>query len=358
MKDKRIALLGIDLAKSCFQLHGVDASGMVILNKMLSRNKLIQLTANLPKCTIVMEACSGANWYTRKFKGFGHEVKLIAPQFVRPFVKGNKNDQADAQAIVEAASRPSMHFVTPKEIWQQDIQALHNIRSRLVHNKTALMNQIRGILTEYGIVVVKGVSSLKTSLMGILQGALSRGDLSHLGIRMLQKLYSELLNLETEIKTYEKELKDMAKRSEECQRLQAIKGFGYLTVTGLIGAIGDPSQFKNGRQFSAWLGLVPKHTGTGGKNRVLGISKRGNTYLRCLLIHGARAYLRVVVSKATQNAPLDDLSCWINRLYQKTGWNRTCVALANKNARIAWAILNFKEEYNPEKTNKRLKQAA
>lgn len=334
MKDKGIALLGIDLAKSCFQLHGVDANSKVILNKKLSRNKLIELVANLPKCTIAMEACSGASWFTRKFKAFGHDVKLIAPQFVKPFVKGNKNDQADAQAIVEAALRPSMHFVAPKETWQQDIQMLHNIRSRLVHNKTALMNQIRGFLTEYGIVVAKGAMSLKKSLIEILQRSISCGDVSHLGVRMLQKLYSELLRLEIEIKEYEKELKDMAKRSEECQRLLSVKGFGFLTVTSLISAIGDPSQFKNGRQFSAWLGLVPKHAGTGGKNRILGISKRGNKYLRCLLIHGARSYVRVVVSKAKNNEPLDDLSCWIDRLHRKIGWNKTCVALANTELRV------------------------
>lgn len=357
MRVNEISLLGVDLAKNTFQLHGINKADDCILRKKLNRNKFIDYVTKLSPCKIVMEACSGAHYFARKFQSFGHEVKLIAPHFVKPYVQGNKNDAADAHGITEAASRASMRYVAVKETWQQDIQSLHRIRSRLVKNRTAVVNETRGILAEYGIVIPAGRDKFEKHVPAILNHSVPVGDLNPWGFKMLQDLYSEYLDIDKRVKAYEVQLNQIVKDSTSCQNLLEIQGIGLLSASGLISALGDGSQFKNGRHFSAWLGLVPKHAGTGGFNRVLNISKRGDKNLRYLLIHGARSSLRAIVAKGNQGKPLSSIEKWAYRIYESRGWNKACVAIANKNARIAWAMTKNKENYNRRKTNN-LKLAA
>jgi transposase len=332
-----VTLLGIDLAKNFFQLHGVDEKGVPMLRKRLTRDKLIQTIANFPKCTIAMEACSGANHWSRKFIAMGHETKLISPKFVKPFVKSNKNDRNDSEAICEAASRPTMRFVSPKSIEQEDIQAVHRIRSRLIQDRTALINQIRGLLTEYGIVIPQGMSKVKRALPEILEDG--ENELSVLGRQIFSDLYEELLEKDKRIKSYDKKIDAIFKSNEMCQRISEIEGIGPIAATAIVSAIGDPKAFKHGRHFSAFLGLVPRQSSSGNKERLLGISKRGDTYIRSLLIHGGRAVVRCVGSKE------DGRSKWIRALKERSGVNRTAVAVANKNARIIWAVLAKNERY-------------
>jgi len=332
-----ISLLGIDIAKSVFQLHGIDAQGKAVLKKKLSRNALVSFIANIPVCTIVMEACGGSHHWGREFKKHGHEVKLISPQFVKPFVKTNKNDAADAQAICEAASRPEMRFVAIKSKEQQDIQSLHRIRQRLIKERTALVNQIRGFLSEYGVIVSQGVNSLRKGLMGILEDG--ENGLS-LKIRELtNELREELVALDKQIEKYEKKLEEIHKNNDICKRISKIEGIGLLSSTIMLAELGDPSVFKSGRHFAAFLGLVPKQNSSGGKNRLLGISKRGDSYIRSLLIHGARAVLKVAEKKT------DSRSMWLKGLKERRGYNRASVALANKNARIIWSLIANNTEY-------------
>ena len=346
---EKIDILGIDLAKKVYQVHGVDTRGKCVLKRKFNRNQLFTFVANLPTCTIAMEACAGAQYFSRQFQQWGHEVKLIAPQFVAPYVQSNKNDAADAEAICEAASRPKMRFVSTKAVWQQDLQSIHRIRQRLSRGRTALMNEIRGILYEFGIVIAKGHSNLVKSIEGILNEELDEKDLSSLGKQILQELYSELLEIDQKIEGYEQRLKQFAKQHPDYKKLSEIRGMGLIGITAMLVALGDPSQFKNGRQFAAWIGLVPRHQGTGGNNRILGISKRGNPYLRSLLVHGARAQLQSVMRKAAKGEKLDALNHWVYDLCLKKGWNKACVALANKNARIAWALLSKDETFNVNK---------
>lgn len=335
-----ITLLGIDLAKDIFQLHGTDERGKVVLEKQIKRAKLSGFIANLPRCTIVMEACSGANYWSRCFQKFGHEVKQISPQFVKPYVKTNKNDIADSAAINEAGSRPHMRFVTPKSIEQQDIQNLHRIRSRLIKQRTALGNQIRGLLAEYGICIGKSLSSLRCKLSLILEDA--ENELTALTREVVEDLRTEISEVDKRISQYELRIKEIFKSAEACQRIAQIKGIGELTATALIAGVGDAKQFKNGRQFSAYLGLVPRQCSSGGREKLLGISKRGDTYLRCLLIHGARAVLAQVDKKE------DKRSGYWSVKKRELGMNKAAVALANKNARVIWALLSKGENYDVE----------
>jgi len=332
-----VTLLGIDLAKNVFQLHGVDDKGKAMLRKRLTRTKLVETIANIPKCTIVMEACGGANYWCRKFSSFGHTPKLISPQFVKPFVKGNKNDRNDSEAICEAASRPSMRFVSPKSIEQEDIQATHRIRNRLVQERTALVNQIRGLLAEYGVIIAQGINKVRKELPEILEDG--ENELSHRSRKLFAGLYEELLEKDKLIKSYDDEINEIYKSNEMCQRIAKIEGVGPITATAIVSAIGDPKVFKNGRHFSAFLGLVPRQSSSGNKERLLGISKRGDTYLRGLLIHGGRSVVRYIGNKE------DSRSKWVKDLKDRRGANRTAVAVANKNARIIWAVLAKNEHY-------------
>jgi transposase len=270
-------------------LLGIDCYGHVVLKKRLSRDKLPEYIANTPPCTIVMESCGGSNYWARVFQRSGHTVKLISPQFVKPFVKTNKNDATDAEAITEAASRPSMHFVSIKQIEQQDIQSLHRIRSRLVKNRTALINEIRGLNLEYGITIPTGASKVKIELCLVISN--ENNELTVSSRQFMNDLYNELVEIEDKLKYLEKKIKQICRENDACQRIMKIPGVGELTATAMISAVPNPSVFKNGRNMSAWLGLVPKQHSSGDKRILLGSNKRGDIYLRTLLIHGARAAL-------------------------------------------------------------------
>jgi len=332
-----IKVVGIDLAKNTFHLHGADVHGKVILRKKLSRNKLAAFMANLPLCLVGMEACGGAHDWARKFKAMGHDVRLMSPQFVKPYVKSNKNDMADAEAICEAVGRPNMRFVPIKSVEQQDIQSLHRAREQAVKNRTAQSNQIRGMLMEYGIVVGKGVATLRKTLPDILEDA--DNGLAPLFREVLCGLSDELHRLAERIAAYDGQIKHLSAQSDACQRLMTIPGVGPMTATALAAAVGNAKVFANGREMSAWLGLVPRQCSTGGKPKLLGISKRGDTYLRKLLIHGARLALQFADRKQ------DVRSRWVVDVRSRRGKNIAAVALANKMVRSAWVLLNRNEEY-------------
>jgi transposase len=327
-----IRVVGIDIATRVFHLVGMDERGKLVMRKRCSRGEVLPLMANLGPATIGMEACGGAHYWARRLREQGHEVKLMAPQFVKPYVKSNKNDMRDAEAIAEAVTRPSMRFVPIKDVAQQDIQALHRVRERLVTARTALINEMRGLLAEYGIVLPHGVSKFRQALMSTLEA--EHMKLTPLGQELFHKLFAELGKLDAALAYYQDKREALAHMHPVCQRLLTMPGIGPLTATALMAAVSDAGVFKNGRQFAAWLGLVPKQYSTGGQTRLLGISKRGDSYIRKLLIHGARATLRWARTTA------DRRSQWIRGLLERRGWNRTAVAVANKNARIVWALLS------------------
>ena len=328
-----IKTLGIDIAKRVFQLHGVDTKGKVVLKKRLSREALPSFMANLPSCTIGMESCSGSNYWARKFRFYGHEVKLMSPQYVKPYVKTNKTDANDAEAICEAVTRPNMRFVSIKSAEQQDIQSLHRYRQRVVEERTALVNQIRGLLTEYGIVIPQGIGFLRKKLPEVLEE--ENSELTPLSREIFIQLYEDLKGIDQKVKSLDKRVDTLCRQSEDCQRIAEIGGIGALTATALVSAIGDITTFKNGRHLSAWLGLVPREYSSGNKRVLLGISKRGDRYLRTLLIHGARAFISFAKKR----------SAWLEDLIKRCGKQKAYVALANKNARIVWALLAKKTEY-------------
>lgn len=333
-----IDILGIDIAKNTFQLHGADWTGKVVLKKRLPRPKLSAYVANLPVCTIVMESCGGANYWARVFQRSGHTVKLISPQFVKPFVKTNKNDANDAQAIVEAASRPSMRFVPIKQVEQQDIQSIHRIRTRIVKNRTALINEIRGLCMEYGVVLTAGAANIKRSLIAVI--ADGDNELTVLSREGMQDLYDELIETEGRLRLLNNKIRRLCRDNEQCRRVLKVPGVGELTATAMVAAVPNPQEFRNGRHMAAWLGLVPRQSSSGDKRVLLGISKRGDRYLRTLLIHGARAVLSHSKNSDTHYGH------WVSRKRATLSHNKAAVALANKNARIIWSILNTGEEFD------------
>ena len=301
-----ITTLGIDIAKNVFQLHGVDKDGKTVLTKTLSRTKLLEFVANLTRCLIGMESCGSSNYWARKFISFGHTVKLMSPQFVKPYVKSNKNDKNDAEAICEAVARPNMRFVCVKKVEQQDIQSIHRIRTRLAEERTALANQIRGLLAEYGIVIPKNIGNIRSNLPAILEDGAN--ELSAIGRETFLELYNELADKDKKILVYDKKIKLICSQNSQCKALTEISGVGHITGTAILAAVGDAAVFKNGREMAAWLGLVPKQCSSGGKERLLGISKRGDKYLRSLLIHGARAV--VFKNKIKMTPKVNGLSSW------------------------------------------------
>lgn len=327
----RIQTLGIDLGKHHFHLHGVDERGVAVLQKKLTRAKLPQFMANLEPCLVGMEACGGAHYWARLLQSYGHEVRLMSPQFVKPYVKSNKNDSLDAEAICEAVSRPNMRFVPIKTAEQQATQQLHRTRSQAVAQRTAQANQIRGFLLEYGLVVPQGITHLRQRLPAILEDG-ENGLLDETR-QLLAKLQDELVHLDERVKELDQQVKALSEHNEGCRQLQTIPGIGPLIATALIGAVGDASVFKSGREMAAWLGLVPRQHSTGGRAVLLGISKRGDPYLRTLLIHGARAVIR---SADKRN---DRHSRWVAALARRRGKNVAAVAVANKTVRMAWALL-------------------
>jgi len=332
-----ITTIGIDLAKNVFQIHGVNARGKVTLRKTVKRPALAKLIANLPTCVIGMEACGSAHYWARKFIEFGHTVKLMAPQFVKPYVKTNKNDANDAEAICEAVSRPSMRFVPVKNVEQQSVLALHRARQGFVTARTAQVNQIRGLLYELGIVIPKGVRQLKQQLPLILEDA--ENDIPGTSRALFARLFEHFHALDEHVHDLENQIKAWHRDSEASRRLERVPGIGPLTASALVASIGDAKCFKNARQLAAWLGLVPRQFSSGGKDRLLGISKRGDTYLRTLLIHGARAVLFHRMRRPT------DSDGWLMKLLARRNSNVAAVALANKNARVVWALLAQHRNY-------------
>jgi transposase len=332
-----ITTLGIDLAKNIFQLHGVDTEGKVILKKRLPRSELTEFIAQLPACLIGLEACGSSHYWARKFQSFGHTVKLMSPSFVKAYVKSNKNDKNDSEAICEAVSRPNMRFVQIKKQHQQDMQCLHRIRSQFIKNRTALVNQIRGLLAEYGITFSKEINNVKKSLPNIIDD--KDNILSDYARELFKELNEDFFKLNNRIKIYDQKVVDLAKNNKDCKRLEKIPGIGVLCATALCASISDPHLFKNGRELAAWLGLVPRQASSGNKQRLLSISKRGDKYLRSLLIHGARAV--IYRAKDLENP----VHKWVINLKQRKGVNKAAVALANKNARVAWALLAKQADY-------------
>ena len=332
-----ISSIGIDLGKTTFHLVALDEHSKVVIRKKFSRKQLLTYTANLQSSLIGVEACSGAHFIGARLRDQGHQVRLIPAQFVKPFVKSNKNDFIDAEAIAEAVTRQNMRFVPIKTDDQLDLQALHRVRDRLVHRRTAVINQIRGFLLERGITFAKGPANLRNRMPDIVEDA--DANLTPRMRTLLDRLWQEWKQLESGIETANYEIEQIASQDEACQRLRQIPGVGPLVSTATVAAIGNGAAFRKGREFAAWLGLVPRQYSTGGKARLYGISKRGNNYLRRMFIHGARAVLmRVKYDTA-------GLGQWVHQLEARTTRNKVIVALANKLARIAWAVLFKGEAY-------------
>ena len=334
-----IRTVGIDLGKSIFHLVGLNAAGEVEVRKKFSREKLLHFTANLRVQRIGMEACPGAHFLGRALRAQGHDVRLIPAQYVKPYVMTNKNDYIDAEAITEAVWRPKTRFVPIKTDDQLDMQSLHRTREGWVHRRTALVNQVRGLLLERGITMRKGRQHAEEGLPRILETP--ETNLSGPLRVLLTQLQQELNQLQLHIEETDAVIFKAASEHEACQRLMAIPGIGPVTSTAIIAAIGNGGNFEKGRGFAAWLGLVPRQHSTGGQQKLLGISKRGNCYLRCLLIHGARSVLQF---KEKQSP---GLSAWLDKLTIRAHHNLAAVALANKLARMAWAVLAKGEAYRP-----------
>jgi transposase len=332
--------IGIDLGKTVFHLVGLNLRGEAVVRKKLSRRQLLQFTANLHVDLIGMEACGGAHFLGRALREQGHEVRLMPAQYVKPYVKTNKNDYIDAEAIAEAVARPTMRFVPIKTDDQLDMQSLHRVRERWVMRRTAIVNQIRGLLLERGITLRKGRRYVDAALPGILEDADSK--LSGALRVLLAQLKLELDQMAIRIDDADAVLNKAAHENEACQRLVEIPGIGPVTATALIAAIGNGAAFRKGREFAAWMGVVPREHSTGGKQKLLGISKHGNSYLRRLFIQGARA----VLQQRTKQTPA--LSVWLAQLTIRAHQNVVAVALANKLARIAWAVLAKEEQYQPQ----------
>jgi transposase len=333
----RIIMLGIDLGKNLCSLAGLDETGAVVLRRRMKRASVLPFTAQLETCTVAMEACCGAHHLGRQLVAQGHVVRLMSPAYVQPYVKAQKNDERDAEAIAEAATRPTMRYVEIKSEAQLEVQSLHRVRGRLVAERTALINQLRALMLERGIAVPQGRSKLERYLPEIL--ADERNGLGPRLRRLIEDMREEWRSIDWRIKGYDDELAERVRNEDTAKRLIRIPGIGVLTATALVAAVGNAQTFTCGRDLAAWLGLVPRHATTGGKPRLLHISKRGNGYLRMLLIHGARTALPGLAKKDTP------LGRWVKALLARAHRNVVTVALANKLARIAWAVLARDRQY-------------
>lgn len=336
----KITTVGIDLAKNVFQVHGVDERGKAVLRKQLKRREVVSFFANLEPCLIGMEACGGAHYWARKLAQFGHTVRLMAAQFVKAYVKTNKNDRNDAEAICEAVSRPNMRFVAVKTAEMQAVLALHRARQGSVKARTAQANQIRGLLAEFGIVIRTGMSHLTQGLPQILEDG--ENGLPGMMRQLLAALGSQLKELDRQVAQLERQITLWHRDNPHSRKLEQIPGIGPLTASAYVASLGDAKSFKNARQVQAWLGMVPRHEGTGGKVMLGRISKRGDTYLRTLLIHGARSVIAHGERKPDQADP------WLKNLLARRNKNIAAVALAAKNARIAWALLSHERGYRSD----------
>ena len=334
----RITGLGIDLGKNSCSVVGLDGAGKVVLRRRLHRESVIKLGSDLAPCVMAMEACCGAHHLGRMLRDQGHDVRLMSPEYVRPYVKSNKNDDWDAEAIAEAATRPTMRFVELKSCKQLDVQSLHRVRDRLVGERTALLNQLRAVLMERGIAVPQGRRKLEQHLAVMLEGEEVR--LSRRVRARIEDMRAEWRELDRRIAAFDDEFAALAKTDDITRRLVSIPGIGVLNATALVAAVGNGASFARGRDLAAWLGLVPRQMTTGGKPRLLGISKRGNKYLRKLLVHGARAALPSLSASPTP------IGQWLQGLMARAHKNKVIVALANKLARIVWAVLRQGGTYN------------
>jgi transposase len=332
----KITTIGIDLAKSVFAVHGVNEHGRAVLKKTLKRDQMVAFFVNLPACLIGMEACGSAHHWARKLQSMGHTVRLMAPQFVKPYVKTNKNDAADAEAICEAVARPNMRFVPVKNVEQQSVLSLHRVRQGFVKARTAQANQIRGLLSEFGLVIPLGITNIARRVPELIEDA--SNDLSGSFRLLVERLMAHLKELDRQVRELETQIQRWHRENEASLKLAQVPGIGPITASALVASVGDARSFASGRQLAAWLGLVPRQNSSGGKNTLLGISKRGDTYLRTLLIHGARAVIQAARRK-------DDMQGWLARLLERRNHNVAAVALANKNARIVWALLARDRQY-------------
>lgn len=325
---EKITTVGIDLAKNVFSLHGVDANGKTVLRRTVRRTELMQVVASWPSCIIGMEACSGSHAWAREFATLGHIVKLMAPAFVVPYRKSGKNDGNDAEAICEAVTRPNMRFVPVKSAEQQAVLAMHRVRQGYIQERTAVINRLRAVLTEFGVVLPNRVHWVR-------RGASEAAEmLPELARRAAEDLRAHLRLLDERIGAYDRELEVLARQSEAAQRLMQIRGVGPLTAVAIVATVGNARDFASGRQFAAWLGLTPRQHSTGGKPRLGHITRRGDAYLRMLLVQGARSALHTAMRHT------DRLSRWALNVQSRRGYHKALIAMAAKNARIAWALLS------------------
>jgi transposase len=334
-----IAVLGVDLGKNSCGMVGLDGSGKVILRRRMQRKTIVAVAAKLSPCTIAIEACCGAHHLGRVLAAQGHTIRLMSPECVRPYVKAQKNDDRDAEAIAEAATRPTMRFVALKSEEQLDMQTLHRVRDRAVGERTSLMNQLRAVLLERGVIVPQGRAKLRLRVTELLRRG--GGELSSRIQLLIEDMLTRWLALDERIAAFDAEFAAEAKRDEAARRLTSIPGIGALNATALVAAVGDAETFARGRNLAAWLGLVPRQATTGGKPRLLGITKRGSKYLRKMLIQGARAALPTLSRSNTR------LGQWLRSLLARAHSNTVVVALAAKMARIVWALLRYGTTFEP-----------
>ena len=333
----QVARIELDIAKNVFQVHGVDEQGKVVIRKQLSRSKVLVYFAQLPACHIGIEACGSAHYWGRELQKLGHNMRLMAVQLIKPYRTKQKNDRNDAEAICEAVSRPQMRFVPIKTVAQQAVLTVHRARELLVSERTAVANQIRGLLLEYGIAIAAGLQRLRRELPTVLSA--TEEVLPPLARTVVSELHGRLQELDERIANHDRQIAQVAKQSEAAKRLMRVEGVGPITATAVVATVGDAKAFAHGRQFAAWLGLVPKQFSTGGKPLLGRITQRGNVYLRTLLIQGARAVLQCTAKRT------DIKSIWVEGVRQRRGDNIAAVALAAKHARILWALLAREQEY-------------
>ena len=339
-----IVTIGLDLAKSVFQLHAIDEHGVVIMRKRLTRGQVLPVLAKIPPCRVGMEACGSAHHWAREIQALGHEVRLMPAQYVKPYVKQNKTDAADAEAICEAVQRPTMRFVATKSIEQQAVMLNHRGRELLVKQRTMLANAIRAHFAEFGIITAQGTQNLFK-----LKQAAEQGSLTKTAMDVLELLFDQLDALNKNIKALELRIHTWHKSNETSQRLTSIPGVGPLTASAIVASVGTACSFGTARSFAAWLGLTPREHSSGGKQMLGGISKRGDGYIRKLLVHGARAVVRMRSRKNAEPLP------WLDGLLERKHRNVATVALAHKNARVVWALLNTGEVF--EKGTRQVKMA-
>lgn len=335
----KLTTIGIDLAKNEFAVYGLGPNGQCGWKRKLRRKQLLNQMAKLAPCKIAMEACASSHYWARKLQALGHEVELLPAQHVKAYLRGQKNDYNDAQAIAEACEHGRVRPVAIKSVEQQDEQMLHKLRRSVSAERTRVSNRLRGLLAEYGVIIPTGIAALRRESPLALEDA--ENELSVRARELLHRHYQRFLELEEELAWYSQEVERQAKADEVCQRLNEMPGVGPVVASLLKGWMGDGKQFSRGRDASAALGLIPRQNSTGGKEVLLGISKRGDPYVRAQVVHGARA----VVSRADQKS--DPLSRWIQRIKAERGFNKATVALANKLVRMAWVIIARGERYRP-----------